>query len=838
MVIKIIREAGEAKATVLKRTPLEEIRVSAQMAEGIRQVFGQALTPEEAVAWIINDVRQKGDKALLDYTQRIEGVALKSLKVSQDEMEKAWQETPQALRQALELAAERIRRFHQQGRMKSWLEWREGSALGQIVHPLERVGVYVPGGTAPYPSSLLMAAIPAQVAGVSQVVATSPPDREGCLPPAVLAAARIAGVDAVFKVGGAQAIAALAYGTESVPKVDKIVGPGNLFVVLAKRQVFGSVAIDGLPGPTETLLVADETARPAYVAADLLAQAEHDALATALLITPSLKLALAVQSELERQLAALSRREIAARSLEERGAIVVVRDLNEAIDLANYYAPEHLCLLVADPWSLVGKVRNAGGVFLGEVSSEALGDYVAGPSHIMPTGGTARFASPLNVNDFLKITSVFALAGEEMREIAPAAVEIARAEGLTAHAAAVRMRNEDAPEQGVRGGSPQSISFPICEQEKDEQGNPFNNLRMIEELLRPDVFEMEEYTPIVPFEVLSARLGLPAERIIKLDANENPYGPSPKALAALANHQGYHIYPDPDHTLLREAIQSYTGVDKDRILCGNGADELIDLVMRLVLRPGDGVIDCPPTFGMYTFVTSVCRGQVVQVPRCEDFSLNVEGIEKAVQKPAKIKLIFLPSPNNPDGSLIPIDDLKRVLELPLIAVLDEAYVEFSGQSLAGMVLEYPNLIVLRTFSKWAGLAGLRIGYGLFPESIIRHLWKIKPPYNVNVAAQAAALASLEDIQYLQSNVRRIVEERERLYRALQGVSFLRPYPSQANFILCRVLDRDARGLKLALEREGILVRYFSKPGLMDCIRVSVGRPEHTDALLERLYELE
>ncbi len=441
MTIRVIRDVHEARTTVLKRVPLEEVATAPEVTAGIERIFGQTLTPREAVARIIADVRQAGDQAALDYMRRIDGVALDGLRVSPEELEEGWHQTSETLRRALTLAAERLRAFHEHQRANSWLAWRQDGALGQIIRPLERVGIYVPGGTAAYPSSLLMAAIPARVAGVSEVVVASPPAQDGRLASVVLAAARIAGVDAVFKLGGAQAIAALACGTESVPRVDKIVGPGNLFVVLAKRQVFGQVAIESLPGPTETLLIADDTARPHYLAADLLAQAEHDVLATALLLTPSLKLALAVQRELEKQLEVLSRKEIAARSLEERGAIVVTESLDQALDLANEYAPEHLCLLVADPWSLVGKIRNAGGIFLGEISSEALGDYVAGPSHIMPTGGTARFASPLNLNDFLKVISVFALGQEEARELAPAAMALAESEGLTAHAAAVRIRN-------------------------------------------------------------------------------------------------------------------------------------------------------------------------------------------------------------------------------------------------------------------------------------------------------------------------------------------------------------------------------------------------------------
>jgi histidinol-phosphate aminotransferase len=360
----------------------------------------------------------------------------------------------------------------------------------------------------------------------------------------------------------------------------------------------------------------------------------------------------------------------------------------------------------------------------------------------------------------------------------------------------------------------------------------------IEDLLRPDIYEMEEYTPIEPLEVLNTRLGLPAERIIKLDGNENPYGPSPRTLAALADYRGYHIYPDPEHTLLREAIQNYVGVDKSHVMFGSGSDELIDLIMRLFLGPGEAIINCPPTFGMYPFDAAICGAEVMQVPRRTDFSLDVEEIHRrALEKSPVKKLLVVNSPNNPDGSLTSREDILQLLELPLVVVVDEAYAEFSDTSVVDLVPEHPNLIVLKTFSKWAGLAGLRIGYGVFPLDIIRHLWKIKQPYNVNVAAQAAALASLEDLDYLRANMQRIVAERERLYTELGKFDFLHPYPSRSNFVLCRVLGRDARELKLSLEREGILIRYFDKPGLRDCIRISVGKPEHTDALLAALHKM-
>ena len=360
-------------------------------------------------------------------------------------------------------------------------------------------------------------------------------------------------------------------------------------------------------------------------------------------------------------------------------------------------------------------------------------------------------------------------------------------------------------------------------------------------LIRPNIADMAPYTPIVPFDVLSKRLGIPAEDIIKLDANENPYGPAPSVYRALADEKDYHIYPDPDSTALRQALSEYTGIDATHIIAGQGADELIDLIVRLFVTPGDAVINCPPTFGMYRFDTELNGGKIIDVERKADFSLDIESIVEiangrgAVPSPAqKTKILFITSPNNPDGSVLKDACFRRLLQLPLIVVLDEAYIEFAGGSRADWVLEHENLIVLRTFSKWAGLAGLRVGYGVFPDWIISHLLKIKQPYNVNVAGSAAALASLADVHHLQENIRKIVEERERLYSALRNFDFLEPYPSEANFILSRVVGRDAAGLKAALAERGILIRYFNTPLLQDHVRISVGKPSQTSVLLDAL----
>jgi histidinol dehydrogenase len=340
------------------------------------------------------------------------------------------------LAQALQTAVERIRAFHELQPLPDWETGELGGRLGQRVTAVERAGVYVPGGTAPLPSSLLMTVIPAQVAGVKQIVVCTPPDPHVT----ILAAAYLVGVQDVFQVGGAQAIAAMAFGTESIPRVDKIVGAGNLWVTLAKQQVFGVVGLDGLAGPTETVVIADGSANPIWVAADLLAQAEHDPLASAILLTPDRDLAEAVQIEVARQVEMLSRAEIISQSLVSQGGIVIVPDLEYAANLANEYAAEHLCLSVAQPEILAEKINNAGGFFLGERSCEVLGDYVAGPSHVMPTSGTARFASPLNVLDFVKISSMVALDAQTGQSLSALAAEIAAAESLTAHEAAARLR--------------------------------------------------------------------------------------------------------------------------------------------------------------------------------------------------------------------------------------------------------------------------------------------------------------------------------------------------------------------------------------------------------------
>lgn len=415
--------------------------------ERIRSVFSAELSPLQVVERIITAVREEGDNALRRFTLAFDGIPVEDFRVPEDELVRAAATVPADVLTALRFARDRIERFHQRTLRRSWIEFDRDGAFGQLVRPVDRVGIYVPGGRAPLPSSLLMTAIPAQLAGVRELIVCTPPGRDGRIAPIVAAAAHLLGIRSVYRLGGAQAIAAMAFGTESIPKVDIVAGPGNLFVVLAKRLVYGEVGIDQLPGPTETLVIADDSAHPALCAADLLAQAEHDPLASAILITTDPRLARATIDEIERQLARLESADIARSALERNGAIVIVPDLEQAFELANLFAPEHLCLSIREPWRYLDRVRNAGGVFLGETSPEVIGDYTAGPSHVMPTGATARFASPVTVETFLKVTSVIAVSPEALERLGVPAMQLAQAEGLPAHAAAIEQRLERVPPQ-------------------------------------------------------------------------------------------------------------------------------------------------------------------------------------------------------------------------------------------------------------------------------------------------------------------------------------------------------------------------------------------------------
>ncbi len=437
--MRIIRNAEEGRRTLLARQPMDPESLPMEIRETTFRAFGQELAPEEVVRRVIRDVREDGDNAIRVYNSQFDNADTPTLRVTEEEVRAAYDAVDQEVVDAMKFAAGRIRSYHEQQMRGSFFDFNQ-NGLGQLTRAIQRIGLYIPGTAAPLPSTVLMCAVPARVAGVEELYMTSPALPDGTVPAVKLVAADIAGVDAVFKAGGAQGVAAFAYGTETIPRVDKICGPGGLFVTLAKKQVFGDVGIDSIYGPTETVVIADESADPDLVAADLLAQAEHDSLASPILLTPSHYLAEEVAVRIERQLKDMERAKIARAAFENRGGCILVNDIDHAIDLANEYAPEHLCLMVEQPMAYASKVKNCGGLFLGESSPEAIGDYTAGPSHTMPTGGSARWSSALSVNDFLKVISVVNIPDDMTEELARAASVLARAEGLTGHARAVERR--------------------------------------------------------------------------------------------------------------------------------------------------------------------------------------------------------------------------------------------------------------------------------------------------------------------------------------------------------------------------------------------------------------
>ena len=440
------REVGEREVErLLTKAAFDEVELNPKIREGNKKLFGKDMSAAELVRQIVGDVRRDGDKAVIHYTKLIDRVELtpENLLVSEAEFEAAEQAADPAVVASLRKAAENVRRYHQEQKPNSWMTYRDqGSILGQSIIPLDRVGIYVPGGTAAYPSSVIMNAVPAVVAGVREIIMMVPP-KNGKINPYVLLAARAAGVKKIYKIGGAQAIAAMAFGTETVPRVDKITGPGNIFVTLAKKEVYGHVDIDMLAGPSEILIVADKTADPVYTAADMLSQAEHDPLASSIVITDDEELAGKVAAEAEQQLAKLPRRGIAQASIDRNGLIVVAEDMMQAMRFANVSAPEHMELLTAQPFQLLPYVRHAGAVFLGAYSPEPLGDYFAGPNHVLPTGGTARYYSVLNVETFMKRTSIISYTQPALAAVSDDIIRLAETEGLQAHANAIRMRRNE-----------------------------------------------------------------------------------------------------------------------------------------------------------------------------------------------------------------------------------------------------------------------------------------------------------------------------------------------------------------------------------------------------------
>lgn len=782
---------------------------------------------EQAVSAILADVQARGDEALMDYTRRFDRLdvhEVAGLRLSQAELQAALDGLPAAERQALERAAERIRRYHEHQRTSSWMYTEaDGTRLGQRVLPLDRVGLYVPGGKAAYPSSVLMNAIPAQVAGVKELVMVVPtPD--GVRNPAVLAAACLAGIQEVYTIGGAQAVAALAHGTRSIRPVDKIVGPGNAYVAEAKRRVFGTVGIDMIAGPSEILVVSDGSVPADWVAVDLFSQAEHDEMAQAILISPDAAFLDAVAEAIARLLPGQPRRAVIGKSLADRGALIQVRSMQEAAELVNRVAPEHLELAVRDVDGLLADIRHAGAIFMGRWGCEALGDYCAGPSHVLPTMRTPRFSSPLGVYDFQKRSSLIEPSATGADHLAKVAATLARAEGLEAHAQSAEYR--------LGGDAHQAAAGTV---------SPAQIAARVERHVRPDVQRMAAYHVA------------DATDAIKLDAMENPWrlpgalqAELAQRLAALAINR----YPSGNtYTALKQAIARHDGLDGiDGLVLGNGSDELISLLCQLVAQPGATIMAPAPSFVMYEMGARLAGVGFVPVPLRPDFSLDREAMLQAIEthRPA---LVFLAYPNNPTGNLFDADDVRAILQATDgLVVLDEAYAPFAGgASWLSQLQAWPNLAVMRTCSKW-GLAGARIGYLASAPAWAAQLDKIRPPYNISVLDAETACFAFQHHADFDQQTRALCTERQTLVQRLQamqgsqGLSHV--YPTAANFVLVRLAGGQGDGagpsratrVAAAMRAAGVLIKDASRmhPALAECLRLTVGAPEENEAMLQAL----
>lgn len=736
----------------------------------------------DAVRDIMDRVKAEGDRAVLEFEEKFDKVTLTALAVSEEEWEEAETAVSEELKSAVRLARRNIETFHAAQRFEGrQIETQPGVVCWQKAVAIEKVGLYVPGGTAPLFSTVLMLAVPAKIAGCGEIVLCTPPGKDGKVHPAVLFAAKVAGVDRIFKAGGAQAIAAMAYGTESISKVYKIFGPGNQYVTAAKQLAsLRDVAIDLPAGPSEVEVLADETANPAFVAADLLSQAEHGADSQVLLVTTSPELQQAVKEEVERQLALLPRKEMVEKSL-AHSRLIVVKSMEEAVELTNTYAPEHLIIETADYSSVAGRVVNAGSVFLGSLTPESAGDYASGTNHTLPTNGYAKAYGGVCLDSFVRKITFQEMRPEGLRAIGPAIEVMAANEQLDAHRNAVTIR-----------------------------------LKALQVLARPNIRRLKPYS--------SAReeyAGTGAS--VFLDANENPY------------NMPYNRYPDPVQRELKRELSKIKKVSPARIFLGNGSDEAIDLVYRAFCEPRtDNVVAIEPTYGMYRVCAEVNDVEYRKVLLDEDFRFSADKLLAAAD--AYTRIVFLCSPNNPTGNDLPRGEIEKVIRgFGGIVVLDEAYNDFSeAPSFLEELDRHANLVVLQTFSKAWGCAAIRLGMAFASQEVVSILNKIKYPYNVNQLTQKQAMDRLRRCDETERWVKRLKEERENLEEAFAKLPCtVKMYPSDANFFLVRVTD--AAKIYGYLAGEGIIVRNRSSVSLCgNCLRVTVGRRTENEKLLEVL----
>ncbi|MDE0268820.1 MAG: histidinol dehydrogenase [Acidimicrobiaceae bacterium] len=775
----------------------------------------------EAVRNIIIEVRRRGDEALIDFTKQFDGVEFPSLTVSESDIaaaaERVAQATPE-VHEALAAAVRNVKDYHR-GQVPNDAEHvRQGLSIREIHRPVARAGCYVPGGRAVYPSTVIMTTVPAIIAGVSEIALAVPPGPDGFIPDVTLAAAAVAGVNEIHPVGGAQAIAALAYGTESIRPVDVIAGPGNVWVTLAQREVADFVGVpSAFAGPSEVMVVADSTVDSTFVAVDIVLQAEHGPDGLAWLVTWDPVTAESVEAEVARVVAAADRREEITSTLRSNGYSVLCASPDQALQVVNQVAPEHLELMVDTPEDLLPQVFNAGAVFCGPWSPSSLGDYAAGPNHVLPTNGTARFASALGVRDFCKSIHVVQASQAGLKHLAPHVIALATAEGLHAHADSVRLRVTASAE-----GSPRFKTGMTTSQTPTSAPQA-----------REAIALMSGYhSPQVDVEV-------------RLNTNESPYLPPLEltdCLVETVRSVNWNRYPDRQATELRKRVAELHNVRVDEVFVANGSNEVLQSVLLAYSAVGRSTVVFEPTYAMHSHLIRVTGSKLLQGERLKNFALDVR---KAVEliKTEKPSLTFLCSPNNPTGLAEPLETVVEVLDAVRsvngLLCLDEAYGEFTRRSALELFAEDPSipLLVTRTYSKAWSMAAIRLGYLIGPTWAVEELRKVVLPYHLDSVKQAIGIAALRHRDAMCDRVKAISAGRDQIMSGLTALP-VRFWPSEANFVLFQVQHKSAGEVWHELVERSVLVRDCSSwPHFDGCLRVTVGTPEENQRFLSTLSEI-
>ena len=752
------------------------------------------------VSEILQKVKNEGDTALNFYNKKFDNVDLETIEVTDEELIEAADLVSENLKKAIQTAYQNIEKFHAAQKTETLeVETMPGVKCWQKSVAIEKVGLYIPGGTAPLFSTILMLGVPAKVAGCKEIIMCTPPQKDGTINPAMLYTAQLIGIEKIFKVGGAQAIGAMTYGTATIPKVYKIFGPGNQYVTCAKQlSTQAGVAIDMPAGPSEVLIVADESCEPSFVAADLLSQAEHGVDSQVVLVTFSEEVAEAILAEGEQQLKKLPRRKIAGESLED-SPVIIMDNKTTAIQLINEYAPEHLIIATNDADDLAEKIINAGSIFIGNYTPESVGDYASGTNHTLPTNGFAKNYSGVNLDSFCKKITYQKLTEEGLSNIGRTVELMATAEELEAHKNAVTIRLNK-----------------INTNSKSQQKKKLIK-RSVSDLVRPNILNLSAYS--------SARSEFKGAAEVFLDANENPF------------ENGMNRYPDPLQNQLKEKIANWRNVKTENVFLGNGSDEIIGLLIQTFCRPQkDSIITLPPTFGMYKVAAAIGEVKIKTVNLDKDFQPKVDAILKSAD--INDKILFLCSPNNPTGNSFDFEKVKQLIAaFDGIVVVDEAYIDFSQQeSCTSLLSEFPNLIVLQTFSKALGMAGARLGIAFTSTEIIQYLNKVKMPYNINELTQQAALEALRQQDTLEMQIYFILKQKNWLEKELQNLNCIQKvFPSDANFLL--VKTHNPNELYQFLTNRKIIVRNRSTQiGCEGCLRFTVGLEQENKRLIEALKE--